>query len=99
MPFKFKTPDGPMEVTVRSGTPQGQVATQHVYAAAATFIGHGPRALERIRLTPNASSHSAVLKTLKTGFKVNPQAHDAGSLSFRVLTALCQAEGVTHPDD
>jgi hypothetical protein len=87
MPFKFQTPDGLMEVTVRPGT-------QHRFAAAAVFVGAGPRALERIQLTPNAESHTAVLKTLVTGFNVNPATHEKDSLSYRVLSALCTAQGV-----
>jgi len=99
MPFKFQTPDGLMEVTVRSGSVQGRVETQNLYAAAAAFIGHGPRALERIQITPNAKSHTEVMKTLVTGFKVTPGAHDKDSLDFRVLTALCTAQGVVDLDN
>jgi hypothetical protein len=99
MPFKFETPDGLMEVTVRSGNVPGKLEVQQLYAAAAAFIGHGPRALERIQITPNASSHTEVMKTLVTGFKVNPDAHDKESLDYRVLTALCTAQGVVDLDD
>ena len=99
MPFKFETPDGLMEVTVRSGNVKGKLEAQQLYAAAAAFIGHGPRALERIQITPNASSHTEVMKTLVTGFKVNPDSYDKESLDYRVLTALCTAQGVVDLDD
>jgi hypothetical protein len=98
MPFKFQTPDGLMEVTVRSDNRQTRPGTQHQFAAAAAFIGHGPRALERIQLTPNAKTHGDVMKTLVTGFKVNPDAHEKDTLNFRVLTALCTAQGVIDLD-
>ncbi len=99
MPFKFETPDGLMEITVRSGSRESRIEVQHLYNAAAAFIGHGPRALERIQITPNAKSHSEVMKTLVTGFKVNPASHDKDSLDFRVLTALCTAQGVVDLDN
>ena len=98
MPFKFETPDGLMEVTVRSGNEQSREEVRHLFAASAAFIGHGPRALERIQLTPSAKSHGEVMKTLVTGFKVNPAAHDKDSLNFRVLSALCTAQGVVDLD-
>lgn len=99
MPFKFETPDGLMEVTVRSGNLQTREEARHLFAASAAFIGHGPRALERIQITPNAKSHSEVMKTLVTGFKVNPNAHDKDSLNYRVLNALCTAQGVVDLDN
>jgi hypothetical protein len=99
MPFKFQTPDGLMEVTVRSGRDQGKREASHLFAASAAFIEHGPRALERIQLTPSARSHSEVMKTLVTGFKVNPDAHDKDSLNYRVLSALCTAQGVVDIED
>lgn len=99
MPFKFETPDGLMEVTVRSGNLQTREEARHLFAASAAFIGHGPRALERIQITPNAKSHSEVMKTLVTGFKVNPAAHDKDSLNYRVLNALCTAQGVVDLDN
>lgn len=98
MPFKFETPDGLMEVTVRSGTVKNKVEMPHLYAANAVFISHGRRALERIQLTPGVESHSAVMKTLITGFKVEPDAHDKDGLDYRVLTALCHAQGVVDLD-
>ena len=99
MPFKFNTPDGPMEITVRSDAPTGQTATPSRYAAAAAFIGHGPWALERIQVTDRVASHREVMTTLKVGFKVKLGAHAAGSLGHRVLTALSTAEGVVNLDD
>ncbi len=98
MPFKFETPDGLMEITVRSGSQQSRVEVRDLYAAAAAFIGHGPRALERIQITPNAKTHTEVMKSLVTGFKVNPNAHDKESVNYRVLTALCTAQGVVDLD-
>lgn len=98
MPFKFQTPDGLMEVTVRSGNQQTKAELRHLFAASAAFIGHGPRALERIQLTPNAKTHGDVMKTLVTGFKVNPAAHAKDTVNYRVLTALCEAQGVIDLD-
>ena len=94
MPFKFLTPDGLMEITVRSGSGQGRSEPGDLYAAAAAFIDHGPRALERIQITPNARTHGEVMKALVTGFVVDLDAHDKQSLDYRVLDALCQAQGV-----
>jgi hypothetical protein len=99
MPFKFQTPDGLMEVTVRSNSEHSRPEVQQLFSASAVFIEHGPRALERIRLTPNAESHTAVMKTLVTGFKVNPGAHEPDSLNYRVLTALCTAQGVVDVEE
>ncbi|MCX6948707.1 MAG: hypothetical protein NTX39_03450 [Opitutae bacterium] len=98
MPFKFITPDGLMEVTVRNGTLKGKTSTEH-YAAAAAFIDHGPKALERIQITPNAKTHSEVMKTLLTGFKINLKAHAKESLDYRVLEALSTAQGVIDLDN
>ncbi|MCF3651455.1 hypothetical protein [Synoicihabitans lomoniglobus] len=99
LPFKFNTPDGEMEVTVRPNAAAGPKEKSGQYAAAAAFIGHGPRALERIRLTPLAATHSEVMKTLVTGFKINPEAHDPDTIDYRVLTALCTADGVHEVED
>jgi hypothetical protein len=98
MPFKFETPDGLMEVTVRSDNREIKPGTTHQFAAAAIFIGAGPRALERIQLTPNAKSHSEVMKTLLTGFKVTPGSHEKDTVQHRVLTALTTAPGVIDLD-
>ncbi len=94
MPFKFDTPDGLMEVTVRSGSVQGQVQFRDLYAAAAAFITSGPRALERIQITAGAKTHGEVMKALVTGFEVDLEAHDKESIDYRVLSALCSAQGV-----
>ncbi len=95
MPFKFDSPEGRMEITVR---PRSSLAAdpepgQH-FGAAVTFLQPGPRALERIPLSPRSNSYSEVMQTLKEGFKVNPGSHGKDSIEFRVLTALCAAEGV-----
>ncbi len=99
MPFKFITPDGLMEITVRSGSHKSKIETRDLYAAAAAFIDHGPRALERIQLTPNAKSHSEVMKTLLTGFKIDLKPHAKESLDYRVLEALSTAQGVIDLDN
>ncbi len=99
MPFKFNTPDGQMEITVRSGSRPHKGETHDLYAAAAAFIGHGPRALERIQVTPNAKTHAEVMKALVTGFVVNLDAYDKLSLDYRVLEALCHAQGVVELDN
>ena len=94
MPFKFSTPDGLMEVTVRTGSLQGKAEMRDVYSAAAAFIDHGPRALQRIQITPNAKTHGDVMKALLNGFKVDLKAHAKDSLDYRVLEALSTTEGV-----
>jgi hypothetical protein len=99
MPFKFNTPDGLMEVTVRSGSMQGKLELRDLYAAAATFIDHGPKALQRIQITPNAKTHSDVMKALLNGFKIDLKAHEKDSLDYRVLEALSTAEGVVDLDN
>jgi hypothetical protein len=99
MPFKFNTPDGPMEVTVRSGTGVGKKEVRDLYSAAASFITPGARALERIQIMPGAKTHGEIMKTLVTGFVVNLNVHVKGSLEYRVLEALCSAEGVVELDN
>ncbi len=99
MPFKFNTPDGPMEVTVRSGSVQVKKEIREQYTAAASFITPGIRALDRIQVMPGAKTHGEVMKSLVTGFVVNLDAHDKGSLDYRVLEALCRAEGVEELDN
>lgn len=98
MPFKFETPDGLMEVTVRSGNEQSRPEVRHLFTGSAAFVGAGPRALERIQLTPHAKSHSEALNTLLTGFKVTPGAHEKDTVNHRVLAALCSAPGVVDLD-
>ena len=99
MPFKFNTPDGPMEVTVRSGSVQGKKDSRELYAAAAAFITPGLRALERIQIMPAAKTHGEIMKILVTGFVVNLDAYDKSSLDYRVLEALCNAQGVEELDN
>jgi len=99
MPFRFTTPDGPMEITVRISAGQGKVETSKPFAAAATFIQHGPRALERIQITPNVKTHGEAMKTLLTGFVVDLEAHDKESQDYRILAALCKAHGVEQLDN
>jgi hypothetical protein len=98
MPFKFDSPEGRMEITVRPGPANGEGESGSQFGAAATFIQHGPRALERVKLSAKASSHQGVMLALTTGFKVNPHAHHEGSIERRVLVALCSAAGVVEID-
>src|SRR6478736_4871852 len=94
MPFKFDSPEGPMEITVRPLPINSENDKEQQFGAAATFIQPGSRALERIKLSAKAGSHRGVMLALTTGFKVNAAAHGADSPEFRVLTALCTAKGV-----
>jgi len=94
MPFKFNTPDGPMEVTVRSGSIEGKKEFENLYAAAAAFITPGSRALERIQIMPGAKTHGEVMKALVTGFVVDLSSYEKDSLDYRVMQALCTAQGV-----
>ncbi len=99
MPFKFNSPDGPMEITVRSRSAPGAVEDSKSYAAAAAFISHGPRALEHIQVTPDAKTHREVMNTLVTGFAVNLEKHERDGLEYRVLEALVNAQGVVMLDN
>ncbi|HEX2860290.1 MAG TPA: hypothetical protein VHN79_01565 [Lacunisphaera sp.] len=94
MPFKFDSPEGRMEVTVRRGA--SSLADERIqpYIAAVTFLQPGPRALERIPLSARSNTYGGAMLSLTEGFKVTPDAHDKDSVEFRVLTALCQATGV-----
>ena len=98
MPYKFDSPEGRMEITVRSGaTPvAGEKAAQ--FAAAATFLQPGPLALKRIPLAAKSDTYHGVMQTLIEGFKVTPSSHDKDSVEFRVLTALTTANGVVDLD-
>lgn len=87
-----------MEVTIRRGPDTGPSSTSHLFSAAVAFHGHGPRALERIRLAPTGASYREVMKQLTTGFRVNPSAHVEGTVNYRVLKALCVAPGVENLD-
>ena len=91
LPLKFTTPDGEMEITVRA-TPKENGSNDEKYCGAASFITHGPRALERIRLTGNLPSHAEVRHALLNGFKV--RVHEEGTLDYRVTKALLASSGV-----
>lgn len=95
MPFKFDSPEGRMEITVRRGTSPAVAGERNQpFGAAVTFLQPGPRALERIPLAARSDTYSGAMHTLTEGFKITPGAHDKDSVEFRVLTALCQATGV-----
>lgn len=98
MPFKFDSPEGRMEITVRSNPAHPEGESQKHFAAAVTFLQPGPRALERIPLAAKSGTYSGVMHILTVGFKVTPGAHDKHSVEFRVLTALCHAQGVVDMD-
>src|SRR3954465_10970303 len=91
LPLKFSSPDGEMEITVRPVPAEKGGRGEH-YCGAACFITHGPRALERIRLTANFGSHAEVRHALLTGFKV--RAYDQGTQDYKVTQALVSATGV-----
>ncbi|HET7536035.1 MAG TPA: hypothetical protein VFJ90_06260 [Candidatus Didemnitutus sp.] len=97
MPFKFDSPEGRMEITVRPAPPSDSGNGQQ-FGAAATFLQSGSRALERIKLAANAPTHTGVMRMLTSGFKVNPGSYEDGSIEYRVLTALCAATGVVEVD-
>lgn len=80
-----------MEITVRMIPPEN-AASKDSYCGAACFITHGPRALERIRVTANFRSHAEVRHALLTGFKVRH--YDEGTSDYRVTQALCSSMGV-----
>lgn len=98
VPFKFETPDGPMEIAIRCGPTKSGGETIQQFCATASFIGHGPRALARIPLSVHADTYLEALSALTKGFKITPQSHDASSLEFRVLTALCSSGDVIEAD-
>ncbi|MEO6995483.1 MAG: hypothetical protein ABI273_17900 [Lacunisphaera sp.] len=91
LPLKFSSPEGEMEITVRMIPPEN-AASKDSYCGAACFITHGPRALERIRVTANFRSHAEVRHALLTGFKVRH--YDEGTSDYRVTQALCSSMGV-----
>lgn len=98
MPFKFDSPEGRMEITVRSGPSHTEgVPSQH-FAAAAAFMQSGPRALERVQLSAKGSTYRGVMQTLLEGFKVTPSSFEKESVEYRVLNALCFATGVVDLD-
>ena len=99
MPYKFESPEGRMEITVRRATVPNVADDRQAFTAAATFLQPGALALKRIPLAANAPTYSGVMKTLIEGFKVSPGGHDQNSVEFRVLTALTTATGVVILDD
>ncbi len=98
MPFKFDSPEGRMEITVRGTPAHGESEPKQQFGAAVTFLQPGPQALKRVPLSAKAASYSGVMQLLTSGFKVTPSAHDKESAEFRVLTALCSATGVVDLD-
>ncbi|WP_438481891.1 hypothetical protein [Oleiharenicola lentus] len=97
MPFKFDSPEGRMEITVRPGVVVANKPPQ--FTAAATYLQPGARALERIPLSAHADSHTGTMQVLTSGFKVNLASHPKDSAAYRVLNALCSATGVTEVDN
>lgn len=99
MPYKFDSPEGRMEITVRRATSPGVADDRQDFIAAATFLQPGPLALKRIPLSAHATTYRGVMQTLIEGFKVSLSVHDQNSVEFRVLTALTVATGVVILDD
>jgi hypothetical protein len=95
MPYKFDSPEGRMEITVRGGAFPASGETGLQFVAAATFLQSGPLALKRVALAARADSYSGVLRILTKGFKVSPASHEKDSVEFRALTALVNAVGET----
>jgi len=98
VPFKFDTPDGPMEIAVRCGPVPTAGDRSQQFGASASFIGHGPRALQRIPLAAKSDTYLGAMRTLIDGFKVTPSSYDKDSLEHRVLTALCHSADVIEAD-
>lgn len=94
MPFRFDSPEGRMEITVRRSPTHTEGVQNQNFVAAVTFLQPGPLALERISLSAKSGTYSGAMHILTEGFKVTPAAHDKDSVEFRVLTALCHATGV-----
>lgn len=98
MPFRFPAPDGLMEITVRSALDATTGAPGKYFSAAATFVEAGPRALTRIPLSAKSDTYGSTLRALTEGFRVTTAPFDKDSIEFRVLTALCSAQGVVELD-
>lgn len=98
LPFKFDSPEGRMEVTVRRTAPGEHSGREQPFVAGLSFIQPGPRALERIPLAARSESYGGALRLLQEGFKVNPDAHAEHTVEFKVLTALCHTKGVVDLD-
>lgn len=94
MPFRFESPEGPMEITVRRGPNTADGEPSRHFAGAITFLQAGPRALERIQLSARADTYGGAMHALTEGFKVTANAHEKESVEYRVLNALCHAQGV-----
>ncbi len=94
MPFKFDSPEGRMEITVRRGPAHAEGERNQPFMAAVTFLLPGPLALERIPLAARSDTYSGAMHTLTAGFKVTPNTYEKDTPEFRVLTALCTAQGV-----
>lgn len=94
LPFKFDTPEGRMEVTVRRGPTPESGEREQPFVAGLSFLQNGPRALERIPLSAKSATYSGAIQMLMEGFKVNLAAHEEHTVEFRVLTALCHTKGV-----
>lgn len=98
LPFKFDSPEGRMEVTVRREPPVESNARHQPFSAGLSYLQPGPRALERIPLQVRSESYSGAMRALMEGFKINPGAHDENTAEFRVLTALVHTKGVVDLD-
>lgn len=98
MPFRFDSPAGRMEVTVRHAPTHVVGTSSPGFSAAITYLQPGALALERIPLSARANTYHGAMQALTEGFKVNPDLHKKDSVEFRVLTALCRATGVVDLD-
>src|SRR3954468_19667693 len=85
LPFKFDTPEGRMEVTVRRGTGPETGGKLPPFVAGLAFIQAGPRALDRILLSVKSDTYGGAMSALTGGFKVNLAAHDEETVEYRVL--------------
>jgi hypothetical protein len=99
MPYRFDSPEGRMEITVRRSSPPEEGDQRLPFSAAATFLQAGPLALKRIPLSARSATYGGVMQALTAGFKVTPAGHDRESIEFRVLTALTVGQGVVIIDE
>src|SRR5258708_32891226 len=72
MPFKFDSPEGRMEITVRGAPAHGESEPKQHFGAAVTFLQPGPQALKRVQLSAKGATYSGVMQILTSGFKVTP---------------------------
>lgn len=98
LPFKFDSPEGRMEVTVRLGLASETTTSKQRYIAGLSFIEAGPRALTRIPLAVKSSTYGEAMRLLTEGFKISPESHEEHSVEFRVLNALVATKGVVDLD-